>query len=119
MEFLIDADLPYSLVRLIADYGHSAVHVRDMGLGAADDLTIAESARSHQRILLTGDFDFADIRNYPPRKYSGIVVLALTPTMVSTDIHERVRRFLMRADIVSNMPQALAIVERDRVRVRR
>jgi predicted nuclease of predicted toxin-antitoxin system len=65
MRFLIDADLPYSLESLLVAYRHDALHVRDVGLGGAPDADIAKLARSERLAILTGDFDFADIRNYP------------------------------------------------------
>jgi predicted nuclease of predicted toxin-antitoxin system len=48
--------------------GHDAVDVRDRGMGSATDDVIAEYARLNRRVLVTRDFDFADIRNYPPSR---------------------------------------------------
>ncbi len=77
MRFVVDADLPHSVAALIQSYGHDAVHVRDVGLGRASDAEIAARAQADNSCLITGDFDFADIRNYPPGEYSGIVVMSL------------------------------------------
>jgi predicted nuclease of predicted toxin-antitoxin system len=118
VRFLIDADLPYSLEGLLVAHGHVALHVRDVGLGGAPDEVIAEFAKSERWAILTGDFDFADIRNYPPGDYYGIAVLVLTPRMVSSDIHDLVRSFLERRDIVEALTGRLAIVEMGRVRLR-
>ena len=118
MRFLIDADLPYSLETLIVAYGHAALHVRDVGLGGARDESIAEFAKSEKFVILTGDFDFADIRNYPPAEYFGIAVLVLTPKMISADIHALVRSFLDRTEVVNALEGKLAIVESGRVRLR-
>lgn len=118
MRFLIDADLPFSLERLLVEYGHHALHVGSVGMGGATDAAIAEFARSEEWAILTGDFDFADIRNYPPADYLGIAVLVLTPRMVSSDIHALVRSFLDRREIVSTLRGKLAIIEAGRVRLR-
>ena len=118
MRFLIDADLPYSLEELIATHGHTALHVSAVGLGGARDETIADFAKSEKFAILTGDFDFADIRNYPPGDYFGIAVLVLTPKMVSADIHALVRSFLDRQEIMGVLAGKLAIVESGRVRLR-
>ena len=77
MHFLIDADLPRSLKSVIERYGHEATDVRDIGLGSAKDPAIAAYAQSHHICLMTGDFGFADIRNYVPAAYTGLVVLEL------------------------------------------
>jgi predicted nuclease of predicted toxin-antitoxin system len=66
VRFLIDADLPRSTKTLLEKFGHQATDVRDIGLGSAKDPVIARYAQNHQACLLTGDFGFADIRNYPP-----------------------------------------------------
>jgi hypothetical protein len=71
MRFLIDANLPRSIIELIVRLGHEAEFARDIGLGAAPDRAIAAHAQATQAALLTRDLDFADVRNYPPEQYSG------------------------------------------------
>jgi len=45
--------------------------MRDAGRRDAPDNTIADYARRNHLVLITRDFDFADIRNYPPWLYEG------------------------------------------------
>lgn len=40
MKLLIDAQLPPRLAEWLCDKGHDAIHVADIGLLSADDLTI-------------------------------------------------------------------------------
>ena len=63
MRFLIDADLPRSTGTLFQRYNHEAVDVRDIGLRGAKDRQIAAYARGKGLCLVTGDFDFSNIRN--------------------------------------------------------
>ena len=79
MRFLIDADLPRRSGELLRNLGHEAQDVRDIGLGSAADIEIAAHARRADLCLVTGDFGFAGIRNYPPEKYAGMIVLAAPP----------------------------------------
>ena len=72
MRFLVDASLPCSATALLRQLGHDAAGVRDIGLRQATDDVIAAHARTNQQALVTRDFDFADIRNYPPAEYAGI-----------------------------------------------
>jgi len=58
MRFLIDAQLPPALARLLEQHGHVAEHVVDIGLRHADDSTIWTYAVSHQAIIITKDEDF-------------------------------------------------------------
>ena len=80
MRFLIDANLPRSLVGLCHDAGHEALHVDALFPPGAPDAAIAEHAASNGMCLVTRDYDFADIRAYPPADYSGIVVMDDCPT---------------------------------------
>ena len=117
MHFLIDADLPRSLVETIRQRGHAATDVRDIGLRGAKDPVIARYAREHR--LLTGDYDFADIRNYPPDQYAGIVVLFLPRATTASYIKYLVDQFLANEDLLLQLSGQLAIVEPGRVRLRR
>lgn len=67
MRFLIDAQLPQSLIRWFEKRGHAAEHVRDVLDGQAPDRAIAERARDLGLILVTKDDDFA--LRYPPTDY--------------------------------------------------
>jgi len=64
VRFLIDADLPRSTKALLEKYGHEATDARDAGMRTAKDPVIARYAQEHQACLLTGDFGFADVRNF-------------------------------------------------------
>ena len=118
MQFLIDADLPRAVAKVIASKGHEPIDVRDIGLGTVDDTVIAAKAKSDTRCLISGDFGFADVRNYPPESYSGIVVLDLPQDASANTICRIVADFLERDDILSILPGRLAIVSVDRIRLR-
>lgn len=58
MRFLVDAQLPPALARLLAAHGHQAEHVADLGLRDAEDSSIWNYALLHQAIIVTKDEDF-------------------------------------------------------------
>lgn len=60
MDFLIDAQLPPGLVRWLADRGHSAKHVFDLGLADAEDSAIWKHALGAGSVIITKDEDFAE-----------------------------------------------------------
>ena len=72
MRFLLDANLPRSAARVVMSLGHEVVDVRDIELGGSEDKEIAAYAQANGLALITRDFDFSDIRNYPPSQYTGI-----------------------------------------------
>jgi predicted nuclease of predicted toxin-antitoxin system len=118
MRFLIDADLPRSAGNVFRRHGHEATDVRDVALGSAKDSEIARYAQSNDLCLVTGDFDFADIRNYPPDRYSGLLVLRLPRSATSAYINQVLDSFLRRTELVARLPGKLAIVEPGQIRFR-
>ncbi|MFZ1933880.1 MAG: DUF5615 family PIN-like protein [Thermoguttaceae bacterium] len=118
MRFVIDADLPRPTADLVRGFGHEAVDVRDIGLGGAPDNRIAAYAQTRAACLLTGDFDFADIRDYPPEYYSGLVVFVFPRDANREVILNLIRKFLEEPSILDRLPGRLAIVEPGRVRLR-
>lgn len=74
MRFKTDENLPAEIVTLLCDHGHDAISVVEQQLAGAPDNVVAKVCQSEQRVLVTLDLDFADIRAYPPDEYSGIIV---------------------------------------------
>jgi len=118
VRFLIDANMPRSAAGVIVRCGHEAFDVRDIGLGAARDAEIARYAVLHRLALVTRDFDFADIRNYPPANHFGLVVLELPEHAVQTEIVTVLETFLRHGEWLAGLPGRLAIVGSARVRFR-
>lgn len=61
MRFLVDAQLPPALARLLAAQGYIAEHVTDVARGDAPDRELWEYAKQHDAALVTKDEDFSDL----------------------------------------------------------
>lgn len=118
MHFLIDASMPRSAGILLKQLGHDTTDVRDAGMRDAPDDTIAEYAKHNRLALVTRDFDFADIRNYPPSLYAGIIVLKLREDATAAEVVKLLANFVGRDDWLASLSGRLAIVETWRVRFR-
>jgi hypothetical protein len=118
MHFLIDADMPRKTADVLIAAGHVVTDVRDIGLGAADDAIIADHAKANGFALITGDFGFADIRNYPPHEYHGLVVFEFPPTATAPFILRLVQMFVDRGDVIAKLSGRLAIVDPWHIRLR-
>ena len=70
MRFLVDAQLPSALARLLREHGHDAEHVTDVGPSDAPDRDVWRYALEHGAVIVTKDEDFADMvatgREAPP-----------------------------------------------------
>jgi hypothetical protein len=88
------------------------------GTWPSSPATSGSVARATRAALVTRDLDFADVRQYPPEHYEGIVVLRLSDDAVASEIAAAVRRFVSADDFLRELRGRLAIVEHDRVRFR-
>jgi len=59
VRFLIDAQLPSALARLLTEHGHQAEHVNDIGRGDAPDREMWQYALDRHAVIVTKDEDFA------------------------------------------------------------
>lgn len=59
MRFLIDAQLPPALARVLGEHGHVAEHVNDIGPGDAPDRELWQYALDQRAVIITKDEDFA------------------------------------------------------------
>lgn len=103
---------------MVRQHGHDAFDVRDIGLGSDDDTRIAAHAKANGLVLVTRDFDFSDIRNYPPAEFAGIIVLQLPDDAVAAVVVKVLETFLSQPRLLAGVVGRLAIVESWRVRFR-
>lgn len=75
MKFKMDENMPIEAAQLLRDASYEADTVDDEKLNGSIDPLIARVCQQEERILVTMDLDFSDIRHYPPGDYPGIIVL--------------------------------------------
>lgn len=61
MRFLIDAQLPPALARVLDEHGHVAEHVNDIGQSEAPDRELWQYALDRQAVIITKDEDFTQM----------------------------------------------------------
>ena len=117
MKFLVDADVPRSVAKVLISLGHDAIDIRDIKPPATPDITIYNLIKEQNRILITRDLDFSNILLYPPPPRAGIIVLRahLLPTNEIIDIVK---------DLVKRIPEkeligSLIVARKGRYRLRR
>jgi predicted nuclease of predicted toxin-antitoxin system len=78
LAFKVDENLPEDVAAAFRDAGYEASTARSQGLAGVEDARLMEVARQEQRVFVTLDVDFGDIRVYPPDEYAGIIVFRMT-----------------------------------------
>lgn len=74
MKFKLDENLPAEVADSLRQLGHEIDTVHSEGLAGASDPQILLQVKMDGRILLTMDKGIADIRQFPPDQYPGIVL---------------------------------------------
>src|ERR1700688_1649706 len=111
--------MPRSIVKLLRAKGYEATDIRDTPLRGAKDWQIAAHVKKEGYCLVTGDYDFADIRSYPPKEYAGIAIINAGKDATTEMICNLTSEFVSQSQIIKRLPGKLAIVEPGRVRLRR
>lgn len=116
MRFKIDENLPVEAAELLRSHNHDSMMVQDQGLKGCSDAQLLDVCTSENRVLVTLDLDFADIRNYPPKHFNGIMVLRIR-RHDKTHVSKVIKTALSLLDTTS-LTHTLWIVEEDQIRIR-
>lgn len=77
MRIKLDENVHGDVVPALLSLGHDVKTANEQSLGGRSDAEIAAVIRDERRCLVTFDLDFADPRRFPPREFSGLIVLRL------------------------------------------
>jgi predicted nuclease of predicted toxin-antitoxin system len=114
--FKLDENVPPEGAAIFLSAGHDCHTVYDERLAGANDSVIATTCNVEQRILITMDLDFSDVRRYPPKSHPGIIVLRAPKGTKHTILRLLIRiSHLLQTQPVSGH---LWIVDESRVRIR-
>lgn len=72
---LLDHCVPRRYLRLLREWGYDATLMTEHIPADSPDTDVITLAGELDAVLLTIDLDFANILDYPPSSYSGIVVM--------------------------------------------
>ncbi len=116
MQFKIDENLPIEIADLLIHAGHNARTVNDQQLQGEKDTVLIDTCKREERVLVSLDTDFSDIRTYPPQEFSGIIVLRVG----SQSKHHLIKVFQSAIPLIDKEPlkRHLWIVEETKVRIR-
>ena len=117
MRIKLDENLPADLVEDLAALGHDVDTVPSEGLAGHDDPDVWQAAQAAERVLITQDLDFSDVRVFAPDTHHGLILVRLREPSRS-----RLRARLLavfRSEAVETWSRCLVVVGDRKVRVRR
>ena len=116
MKFKTDENLPVQAGEMLRSAGYDALTVLEQEMGGEADSDIAALCKKEERIIVTLDLDFADIRAYPPTEFPGIVVLRLQSQAKPHVL--QIFSQLIKAIEAQPITRQLWIVDEKRIRIR-
>ena len=117
MKLLADENISPNSVASLRNLGFDIIHVREIGLRGKPDEEVMDYAMKEDRVLVTIDSDFADIRKYPPGTHGGIIRMRLkfcSARAVSACL-ELLLKALSEKDVKGN----LVVTDGEKYRIRR
>ena len=116
MKLKLDENLSRHLKPVLTEFGHDVLTAADENLLSHPDTEIARAAKEEQRILLTLDIEFADLRKYPPGSHPGVILfrpLSMSPLSVNSFIGD----FIRHTDL-GKLAACVAVVDPVHLRIR-
>lgn len=111
MKFLIDENLPLSLVKFLRSKGFTAYRLKDVGLKGAEDSEVANYAFRNKFILVTLDKDFGYIYHQLYRgKLTTIIIRVRSALPVK--IIKTIDRLIKEIDLSKYKGRLIIVTER-------
>ena len=117
MKIKLDENLPAELVDLLRAKNHDVHTVLEEMLAGRNDVTIFQAAHTENRLLITQDLDFSDIRKYKPGTHPGIALVRLRDPNRRSLI-ERLRQIL-ETDTIETWAGCFVVIGDRKLRIRR
>lgn len=117
MKIKVDEDLPRLALQILQDAGYDALGVIDQEMGGWPDTELWHSIQAEQRLLITADKGFGDIRSYSPGTHGGVLVLRPTQDGIRPLI-DLLGRVLENVELAS-LVGTVTIASPSNIRIRR
>ena len=117
MKIKLDENLPVRVAQPLRSAGHDVDSVVEEGLAGATDVEVLAQATSSDRLVVTLDRGFADVRVHPPGSHAGVIVLRVDDQSPLTIVQE-VQRLLDAVDI-DDLIGCVSVFRAGSIRVRR
>jgi len=119
LKFFADHCVPNSIIKFLREQGYEVLVLREYIPMDSPDPTVILKAQECKAVLLTLNGDFADLINYPPQRFKGIISIQLKnhPENIPL-ICEKLRVYIEENRDMADFEGKLIVVEPHRIRVR-
>lgn len=117
MRIKLDENLSGRTAVLLRGLGLDVDTVLDEGIGGANDAKVWAEAQREQRLLVTQDLDFSDLRKFMPGTHH-VIVLVRLPDAEQWRAHEHILRWFTDPD-ARHWGGCIVVASLTKVRVRR
>ena len=117
MKVKLDENIPRDVATLLRDRGMDVHTVLAESLGGSSDPTVLEAARVEERVVITLDRGFGDVRAYPPGSHPGSIVLRPDDQRPTT-VTDLVTSLVEHHDVEA-LAGCIVVVQRNVLRIRR
>ena len=119
LRFFADQCVPTVVIEILCDAGYEVCYLRDYLPIESPDLVVISKAQELEMILISLNGDFANIFDYPPSDYQGIVALQVrNHPEVLPQIVSRLKDYLSVNPDIEHYSGKLFLVEVHRIRIR-
>jgi predicted nuclease of predicted toxin-antitoxin system len=116
MKLKLDENLSRHLKTPLMNLGHDVLTASDENLLSCPDSEVAAEAFKENRMLLTLDVEFADLRKYPPGSHPGIILFR-PASFGPLSVNQFVVDFVRSSDL-SQLSACIAVVDPEKIRIR-
>ena len=117
MRILADENIQEPTLGFLRELGHDVQGVNEAGLTSAPDADVFRQAQQEQRVVLTYNGDFADIRDLAGKDHHGVIRLQIENQHVG-HAHPLLKEALGKL-LGMNLLNTLVTVMDDRLRIRK
>ena len=119
LRFFADQCVPTAVIQALRDAGYEVQYLRDHLPIESPDSVVISKTQELGMILISLNGDFANIFNYPPANYQGIIALQVRnhPEVLS-QIVSRLNDYLSANPDMEHYKGKLFLVEVHRIRIR-
>ena len=117
MKIKLDENIPEQLAGALADQGHDVHTVASEGLQGRPDSDVWSAACREDRLLITQDLDFSNIRQFKPGTHPGLLLVRLREPGAGA-LFSRIQAIVL-AEGIESFARSFAVLTDRKLRIRR